>query len=60
MDAQTRRELRFHAAMEDTRHQAARLGDRPTLIPQEKATLPVHQRAKGLAEQRANLGGESG
>ena len=30
MDAETRRERRFHAAMEDIYHQAARLGYRPT------------------------------
>ena len=34
MDAQTRRERAFHAAMEDVYHQAGRLGYRPTRFPQ--------------------------
>ncbi len=60
MDAHTRRECAFHAATEDIEHSVARLGCRPTWIPHNKATLPVHQRANGLAEHRANLDGKSG
>lgn len=60
MDAETRRERDFHAAMEDVCYQAAWLRYRPTRFLQEKATLTVLERAEVLSEHWVSLDGEPG